>query len=99
VEHLWDAFGDLSRSRTRNGWAVSPISYVDILHYEQANGFDLHPWERRLIRLIDDVFIHTMTTKSKQPEGDLEKKQSADYIKGVFRGVGTKRITKGSASG
>lgn len=56
VRHLWTAFAELSATRPVNGMALSPIPLSEVRIWEENEGVQLAPWERRAILRLDAEF-------------------------------------------
>lgn len=57
--HLWNAFIELHQARGSSGFGPNPISYAEIAAYRAVTGADLSPWEVKVIRALDTVYIET----------------------------------------
>lgn len=57
--HIWNAFAELHAARGGNGFGGNPISYGEIAAYRALTGTDLSPWEVKVIRALDTVYIET----------------------------------------
>lgn len=57
--HLWNAFAEMHAARSGNGFGGNPISYAEIAAYCAVTGTDLSPWEVKVIRALDTVYIET----------------------------------------
>lgn len=56
--HLLDWFGELSTGRTSNGFGPNPLTWSDITAWASLTGTDLRPWEVRLLKQLDIVFLN-----------------------------------------
>lgn len=62
LAYLWRVFLKLSARRGSNGFAASPISYLDIDAFCRLTGTSLSPWE---IELIEDLDILARKDRTK----------------------------------
>jgi hypothetical protein len=61
LQPIWDAFLDLGRSRAPAMSGLAPITYSEILAWQQANRVDLTPWEVDTLRAVDAAAITALT--------------------------------------
>lgn len=57
--HIWNAFIELHQARGSNGFGPVPISHMEIASYRAVTGVDLSPWEVKVIRALDTLYIET----------------------------------------
>lgn len=57
--HVWNAFIELHQARGSSGFGPDPISHLEIAAYRAVTGIDLSPWEVKVIRALDTVYIET----------------------------------------
>ena len=57
--HVWNAFIELHQCRGSGGFGPNPISFTEIASYRHVTGIDLSPWEVKVIRALDTVYIET----------------------------------------
>lgn len=56
LEHVWMWFLQLNRQRSNNGFALSPLSYTDIVAWCILTQTRTRPWEIDLILKIDSLY-------------------------------------------
>ncbi|MGX9443858.1 phage tail assembly chaperone [Nitrobacteraceae bacterium UC4446_H13] len=58
IQHVWEWFIELHKSRSQgfNGWL--PISNLEILAWCALTGVQLRPWEYAALRALDDRFVN-----------------------------------------
>lgn len=61
--HWWSMFMELSRARSSNGFGPNPISYIEIDAWRRLTDVDLSPFDVKMIRMLDDLWITTITEK------------------------------------
>lgn len=57
--HVWNVFIELHAARGSSGFGPSPISFTEIAAYRSVTGIDLSPWEVKVIRALDNLYIET----------------------------------------
>jgi hypothetical protein len=57
--HVWNAFIELHGARGSSGFGPNPIPFQEIAAYRAVTGVDLSPWEVKVIRALDTVYIET----------------------------------------
>lgn len=75
LEAVWEVFADLSATRTSNGMGgVSTISFSEIDAYQRLNALSLAPWEVRVLRGLDRIYIEEIS----RSEDEIGKCFAAD---------------------
>lgn len=64
AQPLWEAFLELHHARAV-GFAPEPISFSDLVAWQQATGVSLSPWEVSTIRELDRVALRSTATDDK----------------------------------
>lgn len=62
LAEIWRIFRELNEARG-SGFGVSPISFTEIHHWQQLHGVRLTPYEVRVIRSLDLIFINAGDTR------------------------------------
>jgi len=57
--HVWNSFIELHNARGGSGFGPNPISYTEIASYRAVTGADLSPWEVKVIRALDTLYLET----------------------------------------
>ena len=57
LQWLWNAFGEVSRGRTSNGYGPNPISWSEFGWWAQLSRVELLPWEIDTLRALDDIYL------------------------------------------
>lgn len=57
AQMVWRAFDDLDAQRGGNGFGDNPITYRDMLAWQQMTGWALDPWEVEAVRAVDDAYL------------------------------------------
>lgn len=57
--HLWNAFIELHQARGSSGFGPEPIRYSEIAAFRSLTGQDLSPWEVKVIRALDTLYLET----------------------------------------
>jgi len=55
--HIWNAFIELHNARGSGGFGPCAITYSEIAAYRDLTGVDLSPWEVKVIRALDTLYI------------------------------------------
>lgn len=50
---VWEWFKALDAARGSNGWGPNPISWADLVAWQQLAGVQLTPWEAETLRALD----------------------------------------------
>ncbi len=64
LEWHWGVFCELSRARPISGSGSCPIDFRQIQAWSGLMGVKLTPWEIRLIRAVDDIWIEEERDRS-----------------------------------
>lgn len=64
LEYLWEWFCELNEGRGSNGFAISPLSYTEILNWCHLSHSKMDPWEIKLIKKLDKLFVESLGAKS-----------------------------------
>lgn len=54
---MWEHFVELHRTRGSNGWAPSPIRYVDLDAYQRVRGVEFDAWAIDVIIKLDTAYF------------------------------------------
>jgi hypothetical protein len=63
-QHLWSWFWDLNSGR-QSGMGINPLSWSDIKAWEELTRNRLSPWQARVIRSMDRVYLEVAHEMSK----------------------------------
>jgi len=55
--HCWSWFGELSRTRSSNGFGQNPISYAEIDAWSRLTNIELTPLEVSAIMRLDSAYL------------------------------------------
>ena len=55
--HCWSWFGELSRTRSSNGFGQNPISYSEIDSWSRLTNIELTPLEVSAIMRLDSAYL------------------------------------------
>lgn len=86
VEHLWDWFCELAACRTSNGFAVNPISYVDIASWAALTGSEPTTWEVRAL-LSADRAVRAVGSQGATPSSAPDPKMRVEVPVSDTQGV------------
>jgi hypothetical protein len=56
--HCWAWFGELSRTRSSNGFGQNPISYAEIDAWSRLTNIELTPLEVSAIMQLDSAYLN-----------------------------------------
>ena len=57
AQYLWNWFCELHGARSGNAEGVNPVSFRDILDWQEVTGHKLHQWEVRAVRALDQAYL------------------------------------------
>lgn len=57
--HLWNSFIELHQARGSGGFGPLAIPYSEIVSYCRLSALELSPWEVKVIRALDTVYLET----------------------------------------
>lgn len=60
AEPVWNAFCELSETRSAGMSGPGPIAYSEIQSYQAAHGIRFAPWEIEAVRRLDQLFRTVM---------------------------------------
>jgi len=63
--HVWNWYCELSAARTSNGFGLNPISYTEIDAWVRLLRIDVVPWEIRVIKNLDSMYLQITNAKGK----------------------------------
>ena len=64
--YCWGWFGELSRTRSSNGFGQNPISYCEIDAWSRLTSIDLMPLEVSVIVGLDNAYLTIQAEQSAQ---------------------------------
>ena len=71
IYYLYQIFLDLNLSRSGSGFGVNPISYTEMNSYLHLTGQRLLPWEVRILKYIDMIYL-----VAENKSAEIKQKQS-----------------------
>jgi len=67
---VWDAFKELSRSRTSNGYGLNSFAYAEILAWKTLTNSDITSKDINVLKMLDNMYL-AHSAKS-QPKSNSE---------------------------
>jgi hypothetical protein len=57
VQHVWQLFCDLNRTRRAGFNGPEPLSYAEMLAWSELTGMRIRPWEIEVIMALDHEYM------------------------------------------
>lgn len=63
MQYIWEYFQELNMARGSSGFGPSTFTYTEIDAWARLTDRKLEPWEVKLIKNIDTMWVYRMTEK------------------------------------
>lgn len=73
LEYLWAYYWEIAPHKSSNGFALNPISIVDLEAASRQLGMMLDPWESRVLLKLDKLFLRQQAINGRRDADDKSK--------------------------